>query len=131
MAEISYDVLGIGNAIVDVLAPAEDAFLEEHDMAKGAMTLIDAVRAEELYAAMGAGTERSGGSAANTVAGGILFCRQGAGRPAWPDIRPRHSRRWCRFSFRARYRRRADGTLPDLRHPGCQTHHEYISGRLC
>ncbi|MFP6696194.1 MAG: adenosine kinase [Alphaproteobacteria bacterium] len=69
MAEISYDVLGIGNAIVDVLAPAEDAFLEAHGMAKGAMTLIDAERAEELYAAMGSGTEASGGSAANTVAG--------------------------------------------------------------
>ena len=69
MAEISYDVLGIGNAIVDVLAPAEDAFLEAHGMAKGAMTLIDAARAEELYAAMGSGTEASGGSAANTVAG--------------------------------------------------------------
>ncbi|MFP6707576.1 MAG: adenosine kinase [Alphaproteobacteria bacterium] len=69
MAEISYDVLGIGNAIVDVLAPAEDAFLEAHGMAKEAMTLIDAERAEELYAAMGSGTEASGGSAANTVAG--------------------------------------------------------------
>jgi sugar/nucleoside kinase (ribokinase family) len=69
MAEISYDVLGICNAIVDVLAPAEDAFLEAHGMAKGAMTLIDAERAEELYAAMGSGTEASGGSAANTVAG--------------------------------------------------------------
>ena len=69
MAEISYDVLGIGNAIVDVLAPADDAFLEEHGMAKGAMTLIDAARAEELYAAMGSGREASGGSAANTVAG--------------------------------------------------------------
>ena len=69
MAEISYDVLGIGNAIVDVLAPAEDAFLEAHGMAKGAMTLIDAERAEELYAAMESGTEASGGSAANTVAG--------------------------------------------------------------
>ena len=69
MPEISYDVLGIGNAIVDVLAPAEDAFLEAHGMAKGAMTLIDAERAEELYAAMGSGTEASGGSAANTVAG--------------------------------------------------------------
>jgi sugar/nucleoside kinase (ribokinase family) len=69
MAEISYDVLGIGNAIVDVLAPAEDAFLEAHGMAKEAMTLIDAERAEELYSAMGSGTEASGGSAANTVAG--------------------------------------------------------------
>ncbi len=69
MAEITYDVLGIGNAIVDVLAPAEDAFLEAHDMVKGSMTLIDAARAEELYTAMGSGAERSGGSAANTVAG--------------------------------------------------------------
>ena len=72
MAEISYDVLGIGNAIVDVLAPAEDAFLDAHGMAKGAMTLIDAERAEMLYAAMGSAgsaTEASGGSAANTVAG--------------------------------------------------------------
>ena len=42
MAEISYEVLGIGNAIVDVLAPAEDAFLKEHGMVKGSMALIDA-----------------------------------------------------------------------------------------
>ncbi|MDP6690116.1 MAG: PfkB family carbohydrate kinase, partial [Alphaproteobacteria bacterium] len=69
MVEIRYDVLGIGNAIVDVLAPAEDSFLEQHELAKGAMMLIDADRAEQLYGAMGAGTESSGGSAANTVAG--------------------------------------------------------------
>lgn len=69
MAEIRYDVLGIGNAIVDVLAPAEDTFLKEHGMVKGSMALIDAQKAEELYAAMGSGTEASGGSAANTVAG--------------------------------------------------------------
>jgi sugar/nucleoside kinase (ribokinase family) len=69
MVEIRYDVLGIGNAIVDVLAPAEDNFLAEHDLAKGAMMLIDADRAERLYGAMGSGTESSGGSAANTVAG--------------------------------------------------------------
>ena len=69
MVEIRYDVLGIGNAIVDVLATTEDSFLVEQDMAKGAMTLIDAERAEQLYAAMAAGTESSGGSAANTVAG--------------------------------------------------------------
>ena len=69
MAEISYDVLGIGNAIVDVLAPAKDAFLKEYGMVKGSMALIDAQKAEELYAAMGSGTEASGGSAANTVAG--------------------------------------------------------------
>ncbi|MDA1098402.1 MAG: adenosine kinase [Proteobacteria bacterium] len=69
MVEIRYDVLGIGNAIVDVLVAAEDAFLDEHGLVKGAMTLIDAERAEQLYAKMGAGTESSGGSAANTVAG--------------------------------------------------------------
>ncbi|MFP6749200.1 MAG: adenosine kinase [Alphaproteobacteria bacterium] len=69
MAEISYDVLGIGNAIVDVLAPAEEAFLEAHGMVKGSMTLIDEARAEELYAGMASGSARSGGSAANTVAG--------------------------------------------------------------
>jgi sugar/nucleoside kinase (ribokinase family) len=69
MADIRYDVLGIGNAIVDVLVPTEEAFLVEHGLVKEAMTLIDAERAEQLYAAMGAGTESSGGSAANTVAG--------------------------------------------------------------
>ena len=69
MVDIRYDVLGIGNAIVDVLAPAEDSFLAQHDLAKGGMMLIDADRADLLYGAMGSGTESSGGSAANTVAG--------------------------------------------------------------
>lgn len=61
-------ILGIGNAIVDVLARAEDAFLLRHGMQKGAMTLVDAEAAERLYAAMGPGIESSGGSAANTCA---------------------------------------------------------------
>lgn len=64
-----YDVLAIGNAIVDVIAPAEDAFLAEQGLAKGTMTLIDDARAEQLYAAMAAGVEASGGSAGNTIAG--------------------------------------------------------------
>jgi sugar/nucleoside kinase (ribokinase family) len=63
-----YDVVGIGNAIVDVLARAEDSFLAAHGLAKGAMTLIDDAAAERLYAAMGPGRECSGGSAANTIA---------------------------------------------------------------
>ncbi len=63
------DVLGIGNAIVNVLAHADEAFLAEHDLPKGAMTLIDAERADLLYARMGPGVEVSGGSCANTVAG--------------------------------------------------------------
>ena len=65
----SYDVAAIGNAIVDVLAPADDAFLSAHGLAKGAMTLIDEPRAHELYGRMAQGVEASGGSACNTVAG--------------------------------------------------------------
>ncbi|MEM9286963.1 MAG: adenosine kinase [Pseudomonadota bacterium] len=64
-----YDVVGIGNAIIDVIAKADDAFLETEDVAKGGMTLIDADRADSLYASMGPGIETSGGSAANTMAG--------------------------------------------------------------
>ncbi len=60
------DILGIGNAIVDVVARADDAFLSRHDMHKGGMMLIDAAQAEALYAAMPPGIESSGGSAGNT-----------------------------------------------------------------
>ena len=63
------DVVGIGNAIVDVLVHADDAFLAVHDIVKGSMTLVDAERAEFLYRDMGPGIEVSGGSAANTLAG--------------------------------------------------------------
>src|SRR5690242_6851960 len=69
MATPSLDVLGIGNAIVDVLTQADDAFVERHGLVKGTMALVDAARAEALYHAMGAGIEMSGGSAANTMAG--------------------------------------------------------------
>lgn len=63
------DVVGIGNAIVDVLAQTDDAFLDAHDLPKGAMTLIDEAQADTLYGQMGPGVECSGGSAANTIAG--------------------------------------------------------------
>src|SRR3546814_19156951 len=63
------DVVAIGNAIVDVLARSDDAFLAEHALTKGGMQLIDAETAESLYADIGAGKEISGGSAANTRAG--------------------------------------------------------------
>ena len=69
MAEARFDVLGVGNAIVDVLAPADDAFIDTHGLAKGAMTLIDEDTASRLYDAMGPAVECSGGSAANTIAG--------------------------------------------------------------
>ncbi|GLK83309.1 adenosine kinase [Ancylobacter defluvii] len=69
MTAPTLDVIGFGNAIVDVLARAEDDFLATHGMRKGGMTLIDEERAETVYAAMGSGIEISGGSAANTMAG--------------------------------------------------------------
>lgn len=64
-----YDIAAIGNAIVDVISPADDAFLAAQDLAKGGMTLIDEARATALHGAMAKGVETSGGSAANTVAG--------------------------------------------------------------
>lgn len=64
-----FEVTAIGNAIVDVIAPATDSFLESHGLRKGAMTLVDDARAAALYDAMAPGLEASGGSAANTVAG--------------------------------------------------------------
>jgi sugar/nucleoside kinase (ribokinase family) len=63
-----FDVTGIGNAIVDVVAQADDAFIGQHQLTKGAMRLISAEEADRLYAAMGPGMEMSGGSAANTIA---------------------------------------------------------------
>jgi adenosine kinase len=69
MAAARYDVIGIGNAIVDVLAHADDDFLVRQKMPKGSMSLIDEARAEKIYAAMGPATEISGGSAANTMVG--------------------------------------------------------------
>ena len=73
MADTRYDVVGIGNAIVDIIGRCDDAFLAKHDLRKGFMRLIDAQQAEEIYALMGDGIERSGGSAANTIAGLASF----------------------------------------------------------
>lgn len=73
MIATRYDVVGIGNAIVDVIARAGDDFLVKHGMSKGGMSLIDEPRAEAIYKAMGPATEISGGSAANTIAGVASF----------------------------------------------------------
>ena len=73
MSKTKYDVLAIGNAIVDIIARCEDDFLVEHDIVKGAMNLIDMERAETLYSAMGPAVETSGGSAGNTAAGIASF----------------------------------------------------------
>ena len=69
MQDARFDVVGLGNAIVDVLAHTNDAFLVRHGMAKGAMTLIEADRAVEIYRLMEDCVECSGGSAANTIVG--------------------------------------------------------------
>ena len=69
MKPASLDIVAIGNAIVDVIATADEAFLVSEDLAKGSMQLISAERATDLYSKMGPGREISGGSAANTVAG--------------------------------------------------------------
>ena len=69
MTTAKYDLLGVGNAIVDVIARADDAFLVKQGMAKGTMALIDETRAKAIYDAMGSATESSGGSAANTIVG--------------------------------------------------------------
>jgi sugar/nucleoside kinase (ribokinase family) len=70
---ISFDVLGIGNALVDVLSHETDEFVRRMDLNRGAMTLIDEDRAHELYDAMGPGVEISGGSVANTMVGLASF----------------------------------------------------------
>jgi sugar/nucleoside kinase (ribokinase family) len=73
-----YDVAAIGNAIVDVIAPAPDSFLEANGLAKGGMMLVDEAQSQALYSKMAAGVETSGGSAANTVAGLASFGGKGA-----------------------------------------------------
>ena len=69
MTPANFDVVGIGDAIVDVIAHADDAFLEREGLVKGTMTLIDAPRAEALYRIMAPAVEISGGSVGNTMAG--------------------------------------------------------------
>lgn len=73
MARAQYDILGLGNAIVDIIAQVPETFLTQHRLAKGAMTLIEEAPAEALLSAMGHTTTISGGSAANTVIGAANF----------------------------------------------------------
>lgn len=73
MTDIRYDLLAVGNAIVDVLAPCEPGFLIEQQLAPGSMQLVDEAQSAALYAAMAPGVEASGGSAGNTVAGVASF----------------------------------------------------------
>jgi len=73
MTQTLFDLCAVGNAIVDVIAPCDDAFLAREGLTKGGMMLIDEARAVSLYGAMAAGMEASGGSAGNTVAGAASF----------------------------------------------------------
>ncbi len=73
MTQARYDLLGLGNAIVDIISQVPDGFLMEHRMAKGAMTLIDEAPAQMLLDAMGSTATVAGGSAANTVIGAASF----------------------------------------------------------
>jgi sugar/nucleoside kinase (ribokinase family) len=76
--QANLDVVGIGNALVDVLSHEDDGFIDANGLVRGAMTLIDTDRAESLYAAMSPSMEMSGGSAANTIAGVASFGGAGA-----------------------------------------------------
>ena len=69
MTSYDLDVVAIGDAIVDVIATCDDAFLEERQLSKGSMQLLSTPEADALYAAMGPAREISGGSAANSMAG--------------------------------------------------------------
>src|SRR5271155_3536314 len=110
MPSARYDVLGIGNAIVDVIARAEEDFLLKQGMRKGTMALIDEARAEAIYDAMGSAVEVSGGSAANTIVGLSSLGGRGVRTP------PRLGGSVARPLLRAGDARR-------------RAHHEHISGR--
>ncbi len=73
MTQTRFDICAVGNAIVDVIAPCDDAFLAREGLSKGGMMLIDEARAVSLYDAMATGMEASGGSAGNTIAGAASF----------------------------------------------------------
>ena len=89
MPDLKYDVLGIGNAIVDVIARTEDDFLVKQGMYKGGMALIDEPRAQAIYSAMGKAVEKSGGSAANTIVGVAGFGARASGFVSRAPGRPR------------------------------------------
>ncbi len=83
-----FDVVGIGNALVDVIAHHDDTFIHAHGLAKGSMTLIETDRAVSLYTSLGAAVEMSGGSAANTMTGVASFGSRAAyiGKVADDDL---------------------------------------------
>ena len=130
-----FDVLGIGNAIVDVIARTDDDFLVRQGMRKGAMALIDEERADAIYDAMGPAVEVSGGSAANTIVGVASFGARAAfvgkvkddelGRVFAHDIRAAG----VAFDDAARLGRPVDRALLRAGDARRRAHHEHLSRR--
>ena len=135
MASTRFDVLGIGNAIVDVLARTDDAFLIKQGMHKGGMALIDEPRAATIYDVMGPAIEVSGGSAANTIVGvaslgaRAAFVGKVQRRRTRPGVRARYPR--CRrfLRYAAGRRRPLHRAVLCAGHTGRRAHHEHLSGR--
>ncbi len=100
----TYDLVGIGNAIVDVIAHGDDPFLADMGIEKGIMQLIDRDRAETLYGAMQDRVQTAGGSVANTIAGAAslglatAFLGKVKDDGSGPVLCGRDARRWQRFS---------------------------------
>jgi hypothetical protein len=109
MTDTRLDVLAIGNAIVDVIAETDDAFLDREGLTKGSMRLIDADEATRLYDHMGPAREISGGSAGNTAAGVRRWAPERFRRPG----RTRPARRLL-HSRPSRHRRRSSSPRPPI-----------------
>ena len=135
MTALRYDVLGIGNAIVDVIARAEDDFLVAQGMHKGTMALIDEARAQSDLRGDGAGGGKFGRLGRQhhrrrrqlRRARGLR--RQGQGRRARPHLRPRHPRRRRRLRHAAGVGRSVDRALLHHGDAGRRAHHEHLSRR--
>ena len=132
----AYDVLGLGNAIVDVIAETDERTLERLDLAKGTMTLIDRARMTKLYAGMGPAIEMSGGSCANTMA---ALASLGAAAAYVGKVQDdqlgevfRHDIRATGVDFRTPplRQRAADRPLSGVRDPRRPAHHGDLSRRL-
>ena len=136
MTGSDFDVLCIGNAIVDVIARVEEGFVSRHGLVKGSMNLIDEARAEQLYADMGQAIEVSGGSAGNTAAGIASLGGKAAyfGKVKADQLGAifRHDMRAQGVSIRhaARHRRARHGAILHSGHARQRAHHEHLSRRL-
>ena len=128
-----FDVAGIGNALVDVIASSTEEFLVEHGLVKGSMTLVEIDRATELYGALGTAVEMSGGSAANTMCGLASFGGRAAyiGKVDTDDLGEvfGHDMRAVGVTFRGGGvdARHADRAVRHRRHARCRAHDEHLS----